>query len=179
MVINNTSPKPDTRHATRLFAAAFSRLPLVVVVACVVAMFGGPALGARPQGPTEKPTTSKTLVAIEGVEHLDRLTREPMVVELSDGTLFVSGYDGDLERSPSLWRSRDQGATWESVNVGTKADGAIGESDVDLAVGRDDTVYFVSMTYDREKQRRHSHRGRRQQERRYHMDVESSVRKSF
>jgi hypothetical protein len=60
----------------------------------------------------------------------------------------VSGYDGDLEKSPGLWRSRDHGATWESVNVGTKADGAIGNSDVDLAVGREDTLYFVAMSFD-------------------------------
>jgi hypothetical protein len=50
-----------------------------------------------------------------------------------------------------LWRSRDRGATWESVNVGKKTDGAIGDSDVDLAVGPDDTVYFVAMTYDGQK----------------------------
>ena len=148
MVINNTSLKRDARHATPLLAAAVARLPLIVVVACVVEMFGGQALGSRPQGPMEKPTTSKTLVAIEGVEHLDRLTREPMVVELSDGTLFVAGYDGDVEKSPNLYRSRDRGATWERVNVGSKADGAIGNSDVDLAVGPDNTVYFVQMTYD-------------------------------
>ena len=72
-----------------------------------------------------------------------------MVVELTDGTLFVSGYDGDMEKTPNLWRSRDHGASWERVNVGAKADGAIGNSDVDLAVGRDNTLYFVTMGFDR------------------------------
>jgi len=86
------------------------------------------------------------------VDHFDRLAREAMVVELSDGTLFVSGYDNNSEKSPGLWRSRDHGATWESVNVGSKADGAIGDSDVDLAVGPDDTLYFVAMTYDVKKE---------------------------
>jgi hypothetical protein len=149
MIKINIPSRPDAHHGTPLLTAVVSRLPLIAVVACVVTAFGSHALGSKKQRPTDKRETSKTLVATEGVEHLDRLAREPMVVELSDGTLFVSGYDGDLEKSPGLWRSRDHGATWESVNVGSKADGAIGESDVDLAVGRDDTLYFVSMTYDR------------------------------
>jgi hypothetical protein len=34
------------------------------------------------------------------------------------------------------------------VNVGSEADGAIGNSDVDLAVARDGTLYFVTMGYD-------------------------------
>ncbi len=78
----------------------------LVFVSCVVLV---QATLARAQGPgltdnsaSDKPATSKTLVATEGVEHLDRLAREPMVVELSDGTLFVAGYDGDLEKSPNL-----------------------------------------------------------------------------
>jgi hypothetical protein len=127
-----------------------SRLPLIIVVACV-AVFGSQTLESKKQRPTDRPAKSKTLVATEGVEHLDRFAREPMVVELSDGSLFVAGYDGNLEKSPILCRGRDHGATWESVNVGGKLDGAIGNSDVDLAVGPDDTLYFVAMTYDNEK----------------------------
>lgn len=71
-----------------------------------------------------------------------------MVIELSDGTLFVSGYDANREMNPNLWRSRDQGSSWELVNVGKKEDGAIGNSDVDLARGTDDTLYFVTMGFD-------------------------------
>ncbi len=131
------------------------RLALIVTVASVVAGFGSFALGAKKQRAdnpaTDKPATPKTLVAIEGVDHIDRRAREPMVVELSDGTLFVSGYDNNSEKSPGLWRSRDHGATWEGVNLGGKADGAIGDSDVDLAVGPDDTLYFVAMSYDVKK----------------------------
>ena len=156
MIINNSSLKPLTRHATPSFLAIISRLALIVVVASVVAVFNSYALGPKGQGPAEKPASdepaaSKTLVATEGVEHIDRLARESMVVELRDGTLFVAGYDGDLEKSPNLYRSRDHGATWDSVNVGSKADGAIGNSDVDLAVGPDDTLYFVAMSYDIQK----------------------------
>jgi BNR/Asp-box repeat len=144
----STRSKPDTRCGTLLLTEA---VLLIVIVACVVAAFGSDALKLNNQRPTDKPATLKTLVATGGVEHLDRLAREPMVVELSDGSLFVAGYDGDLEKSPNLCRSRDQGATWESVNIGSKADGAIGNSDVDLAVGREDTLYFVAMSYDNKK----------------------------
>jgi hypothetical protein len=71
-----------------------------------------------------------------------------MLVEHPDGTLFVSGYGDDV---PRLWRSDDGGATWSRVNVGTEADGAVGNSDVDLAVAADGTLYFVVMSYEREK----------------------------
>ncbi|MFZ3246312.1 MAG: sialidase family protein [Candidatus Acidiferrales bacterium] len=128
--------------------SVLSRLVRIIIATCVVAAFGSHAFGSKKQHRTNKPATSKTLVATEGVEHLGRVASEPMVVELSDGTLFVSGYDNNAEVSPGLWRSRDHGATWESVDVGKKTDGAIGDSDVDLAVGLDDTVYFVAMSYD-------------------------------
>ncbi len=128
--------------------AVVSRLLLIVVAACVVGVFGSHALGPKKQRRLDRSATPKTLVSTQGVDHLGRLAREPMVVELSDGTLFVSGYDGDEEKSPSLWRSGDHGATWESVNVGSKANGAIGNSDVDLAVDRDGTLYLVAMSYD-------------------------------
>ena len=151
MIKKNTRSRPASRHGMPLLTEALSKLPLIVTFACAVAAIGSPAFGSKKQRPVDKPATSKTLVATEGVEHLGRLAREPMVVELSDGTLFVSGYDNNAEQSPGLWRSRDHGTTWESVSVGKKTDGAIGDSDVDLAVGPDDTVYFVAMTYDGEK----------------------------
>jgi hypothetical protein len=156
MIIPNTSLKPNSSHATPQFKAMVSILPLIVIGACLVAAFGHDADGSQNHGvadksATDKPATSKTLVATEGVEHLERLAVETMVVELSDGTLFVSGYDNDSEKSPGLWRSRDHGATWESVNVGSKTDGAIGDSDIDLAAGPDDTLYFVAMTFDVKK----------------------------
>ncbi len=68
-----------------------------------------------------------------------------MVVQHPDGTLFVGGYG---EPGPKLWKSRDDGKTWTRVNVGTEQDGAIGNSDVDLAVARDGTLYFVTMGFD-------------------------------
>jgi hypothetical protein len=82
----------------------------------------------------------------------DRLGREPMIVEHPGGALFVAGY-GLLNRptnveTPSLWKSTDGGKTFAFVNVGTTGQGALGNSDVDLAVAADGTLYFVSMTYD-------------------------------
>jgi hypothetical protein len=80
------------------------------------------------------------------LDHIDVAAREPMVAELPDGTLFVAGY-GDP--GPKLWKSTDRGATWSRVHVGTEADGAIGNSDVDLAVASDGTLYFAQMGFDR------------------------------
>jgi len=89
------------------------------------------------------------------IHHLfdDRLAREPMIVEHPTGTLFVAGY-GMLNRptnveTPNLWKSTDGGKTFIRVNVGTTEQGALGNSDVDLAVAADGTLYFVSMTFDR------------------------------
>jgi hypothetical protein len=69
-----------------------------------------------------------------------------MVVEHPDGTLFVTGYGSPV---PRLWRSGDGGATWALVNIGDEASGATGNSDVDLAVAPDGTLYFIVMTYNR------------------------------
>jgi len=48
----------------------------------------------------------------------------------------------------TLWKSRDGGMTWTRVNVGGIASGAAGNSDVDLAVSRDGTLYFVTLVFD-------------------------------
>ncbi|MGH9347784.1 MAG: sialidase family protein [Vicinamibacterales bacterium] len=111
-----------------------------VALACVAATSG---VWSRTDSSA---ATAETLVMADPVDHLDVRAREPMVVEHPDGTLFVSGF-GELV--PTLWKSRDHGATWSRVNVGTEADGAIGNSDVDLAVARDGTLYFATMLFDR------------------------------
>jgi len=82
----------------------------------------------------------------------DRMAREPMIVEHPTGALFVAGY-GMLNRpstaeTPNLWKSADGGKTFSRVNVGTTDQGALGNSDVDLAVGPDGILYFVTMTFD-------------------------------
>ncbi len=86
--------------------------------------------------------------------HLDALAREPMLVEHPDGALFVAGYGSqvtgtDPDAQPRLWRSVDGGASWSRVDVGGREQGATGNSDVDLAVGPEGTLYFLSMGFDR------------------------------
>jgi hypothetical protein len=93
------------------------------------------------------PSTSvTTLVDVQRVDSVGVIAREPMLAEHPDGTLFVAGYG---EPRPTLFRSADRGATWTRVDVGSEAGGAIGNSDVDLAVARDGTLYFISMLFDR------------------------------
>ncbi len=90
----------------------------------------------------------------EPVHHLDLLAREPMLVEHPAGALFVAGYGSqvtgtDPEAQPRLWRSDDGGASWSRVDVGTREQRATGNSDVDLTVAPDGTLYFLSMGFDR------------------------------
>jgi hypothetical protein len=93
------------------------------------------------------PTVTPSALVMTGpIDHLDARAREPMIVEHPNGMLFVSGYGEPL---PTLWKSGDRGITWTRVNVGRETDGAIGNSDVDLAVARDGTLYFVTMVFDR------------------------------
>jgi hypothetical protein len=114
------------------------------------ALVAGLALAACGGDTTETPTPAtaapKPLVLSDPVTHLDALAREPMIVEHRNGTLFVTGYGAE---TPRLWRSGDGGATWAAVDVGDAASGAVGNSDVDLAIGPDGTLYFVAMTFDR------------------------------
>jgi len=86
-----------------------------------------------------------SLTLIQQSEVLDTLVREPMLVQHPNGDIFVTGYN---RRRPRLWRTVDLGATWSEVDVGMPADGAVGNSDVDLAVAPDGTLYFVELTYD-------------------------------
>lgn len=121
------------------------------------------SLWAQSGNDTAKTETAAALVAT----HVDfvssastSLAREPMIVEHPSGALFVSGYywaESPPETAPkesrrpqtvpNLWKSIDRGSTWTPVNVGTEADGAQGNSDVDLAIAPDGTLYFVSMTF--------------------------------
>jgi hypothetical protein len=74
-----------------------------------------------------------------------------MLVEHPSGVFFVSGYGRPMQPTdlpPNLWKSSDRGKTWSIVDVGSAAQGARGNSDVDLAVARNGTLYFVTMMYD-------------------------------
>lgn len=117
----------------------------VVAAACGCAIvLGCRGDSAQPAPPARD--TAGPLVLSAPVDHLDALAREPMVVEHPGGALFVTGYGDNV---PHLWRSSDKGSTWSPVNVGTEADSAVGNSDVDLAIAPDGTLYFVAMTFDR------------------------------
>ncbi|MGH7541551.1 MAG: sialidase family protein [Gemmatimonadota bacterium] len=117
---------------------------LFVVAAFGVAGVGTP--GARPISALQS-----ALVVTDSVAHLEALAREPMVVQHPGGALFVSGYAAgeDPTGVPNIWRSDDGGASWHRLDVGTAEDGAAGNSDVDLAIGPDGTVYFLAMGFDR------------------------------
>ncbi len=92
-------------------------------------------------------------LALKRVVHFeDFQNREPMLLELGNGDLLVSGfprYPHEPARAPSLWRSGDGGESWSQVDVGSPADGAIGNSDVDLALAPDGTIYFATMGFNR------------------------------
>ncbi|HKD09996.1 MAG TPA: sialidase family protein [Bryobacteraceae bacterium] len=95
------------------------------------------------------PRAASTLTVSARVDHVDVAGREPMVVEHPDGSLFAAAY-GNPPR-PTLWKSSDHGATWTRVDVGAEADGAIGNSDVALAIARDGTLYFANLLFDRDR----------------------------
>ena len=123
-----------------------------VTALCFIALIGCRRAGdVRRQAPETAPPWTLTLAA--PINHLDVVAREPMIVEHPDGTLFVSGYgaafmSGKDADEATLWKSRDGGATWTRVNVGTKADGVAGNSDVDLEMARDGTLYFATLVFD-------------------------------
>lgn len=83
---------------------------------------------------------------------LDRAVREPAIVQHPTGVLFVAGYSRDPAEAadpPNLYRSDDGGAAWAPVDVGTVEDGALGNSDVDLEIAPDGSIYFLTMGFDR------------------------------
>ncbi|MCP4644567.1 MAG: exo-alpha-sialidase, partial [bacterium] len=97
-------------------------------------------------------TLTTSIVVSDTVHYTDVQNREPMVAELADGALLVTGFPRVPHlpaRPPSLWKSADGGQSWERVDVGTPEQGAVGNSDTDLAVAPDGTVYFASMGFNR------------------------------
>jgi len=123
-----------------------------MMVTCLIALGGCRRSGdvGRAAAETAAPWT---LSMAAPIDHLDVVAGEPMIVEHPDGTLFVAGFGASYQDrkktdEPTLWKSQDGGTTWVRVNVGTEADGAAGNSDVDLAVASDGTVYFATLVYD-------------------------------
>lgn len=125
-----------------------SRLMLLAVaIACAMASIPASARA------DERAAAPGRLVATRHVDHLDLSSREPALLRHHTGALFVAGYgrddDGEKQTTPRLWRSDDAGATWQKVDVGTVAQGAIGNSDTSLAEGPDGTIYYASLSFDR------------------------------
>jgi hypothetical protein len=123
-----------------------------VLVVCVIALAGCRRSGEVGRAAPETPP-QWTLSISAPFDHLDVVASEPMIVEHPDGTLFVSGFgaafmSGKEVDVPTLWRTLDGGTTWSRVNVGTMEDGAVGNSDVDLAVAPDGTLYFATLVFD-------------------------------
>jgi hypothetical protein len=93
------------------------------------------------------------------IDHLDVVACEPMILEHPDGSLFVGGFGASRVRvnrtdELTLWKSRDEGTTWARVDAGPdapRAQGAVGNSDMDLAVAPDGTIYFVTLFFDVKK----------------------------
>ncbi len=126
-----------------------------VTALCLAAMMGCRRSGDVDRAAFET-TPPWTLTLAAPIDHLDVVAREPMIVEHPDGTLFVGGYgaafmSGKETDEATLWESRDGGTTWARVNVGAKADGVAGNSDVDLAVAPDGTLYFATLVFDGQK----------------------------
>ena len=92
--------------------------------------------------------SSKQLIIKDRVDASTTLAREPMVAEHPNGDLFLSGYQNASE-SPQLWRSTDKGKNWQSVDVGGIAEGADGNSDVDLLIDEQDCGPLLTMKYTR------------------------------
>lgn len=90
--------------------------------------------------------TQTELIVKNKIDHITSLAREPMVCEHPNGTLFITGYR-NVSDSPQLWKSNDEGRTWLKVNVGSKKEGAIGNSDVDLFIDEKGNIYLLSMTF--------------------------------
>lgn len=91
----------------------------------------------------------RQLKTIDSVQVLSEYNvREPMLAEHPNGDIYVTGY-ANQTKVPRLWKSGDQGKNWSLVNVGKYEDGADGNSDVDLVIDSNGTIYFMVMKYTR------------------------------
>ena len=78
-------------------------------------------------------------------DQLEELTMEPMLVQDSDGTIYVTGFN---QQYPILFKSVDNGNTWSSVDIGKEEDGAIGDSDADLIICDNGSIHMAVMYFD-------------------------------
>ena len=76
----------------------------------------------------------------------DYNTREPMLVQHPNGDLYVTGY-ANPTKTPQLYKSNDNGQSWKPVDVGSFEAGADGNSDMDLVVDAQGTLYLMAMRF--------------------------------
>lgn len=125
------------------------------LVLCIVALAGAGCIDAREATPAPE---SFELLELAFLVSDTGFAREPAVAAAPDGSIFVAGFSyqsrdprlagvPNVASAPPLWRSDDGGDTWTAVDVGSPVDGAIGNSDVALAVAPDGTVYLAGMAY--------------------------------
>lgn len=85
--------------------------------------------------------------------------REPAILEAPDGSLYVAGFWGfarhteyrgspqNIAQGPLVWKSSDGGSTWRRLSPGTPLDGAVSNSDLDLAVDPQGGLYLAALSY--------------------------------
>lgn len=154
------SCRPDASRRTRTWAGICGlgdrgRRPWIALATLVLLGCGGDQtrFAGKSDAVRARAFPAK-LVQISSVDHTaQQPVREPMIVEHPDGTLFVAGWplNPDPDTTPRLWKRDSGDQPWESVEVGTEADGAKGNSDVDLAIGPNGTLYYAVMGFSWEK----------------------------
>lgn len=131
-------------------------LPLLALALAAPALAG--CLGAS--GPASLPADLPALAVGEAVRiDAEQPAREPAIVQAPDGAIFVAGFWGfgrhterpgtlqNIAQGPLVWKSEDGGSTWRRFEPGLPADGAWSNSDLDLAVAPDGTLYMAALTY--------------------------------
>lgn len=101
------------------------------------------------EGPSDDTAPILALHLSEPVRVEGPYVHEPALAQGPDGTLYVAGSDygplpEDYLEPLALWKSVDEGQTWNGVPTGDWTDLAIGDADVDLAVGQDGVLYYAT-----------------------------------
>lgn len=112
---------------------------------------------ATPQVPAGSPTP----LTVSDAVRIDREqpAREPAILETPDGSLWVAGFWGfarhteyrgtaqNIAQGPLVWKSQDSGKTWRRLAPGTPVDGAVSNSDLDLAADAKGGFYLTALSY--------------------------------
>jgi len=134
------------------------RQPIVTVLFLAVVASAAAQSARRASIPIR---SGQSLVVASRVTRLGFEAFESMVVEAPKGTLAIAAQGGpwssdkeyaanpaywDKQWRARVWTSRNHGASWKQSGLGADADN-IGNSDVDLTVAPDGTLYLASMKW--------------------------------